>query len=282
MRMEEIQQAYEQLKEEYQQLEKMFENMSLGYEEALKLYDRAEEASRMKTDFIQQMSHEIRTPLNILSGFTQLLTTPGMELGDAEKAEISKGIMDNTERITQLVNKMLELAEANSEADIERSDEVLAVQIAAQAAEDSGITQASHVIFDMQFGEGTDCAMLKTNLQSATRALTLLLDNARKFTRPAEAFAATQGTTKQESVILRLALRPTEFSFVVEDTGIGIPPEEAEHIFGEFVQLDEYYDGTGIGLTVARSLAQRLGGNITLDTSYTGGARFELTLPLKS
>jgi signal transduction histidine kinase len=67
--------------------------------------------------------------------------------------------------------------------------------------------------------------------------------------------------------------------YTVEDTGIGIPPEEAEHIFEEFVQLDEYYDGTGIGLTVARSLTRKLGGDLTLDTSYKGGARFVMTLP---
>ena len=58
----------------------------------------------------------------------------------------------------------------------------------------------------------------------------------------------------------------------------GIPAKEAERIFDEFVQLDDYYDGTGIGLTVARSLARRLGGDVLLDTSYTDGARFVMTL----
>jgi signal transduction histidine kinase len=67
--------------------------------------------------------------------------------------------------------------------------------------------------------------------------------------------------------------------FIVDDTGIGIPASESEHIFEEFVQLDEYYDGTGIGLTVARSLARRLGGDITLDTSATNVTRFIMTLP---
>ena len=70
-----------------------------------------------------------------------------------------------------------------------------------------------------------------------------------------------------------------KIDFIVSDTGIGVPPEEAEHIFEEFVQLDDYYDGTGIGLTVARSLARRLGGDVVLDTTYTNGARFVLSLP---
>ena len=84
---------------------------------------------------------------------------------------------------------------------------------------------------------------------------------------------------KQEHVTLRLEAQATQLLFIVEDTGIGVPPEEAEHIFDEFVQLDEYYDGTGIGLTVARSLARRLGGDVRLDTTYTSGARFVMTLP---
>ena len=83
-----------------------------------------------------------------------------------------------------------------------------------------------------------------------------------------------------QKVVLRLTVTPRRLFFSVEDTGIGIPHKEAERIFEEFVQLDEYYNGTGIGLTVARSLAQRIGGNIVLDTAYIGGARFVMTLPI--
>ncbi len=66
---------------------------------------------------------------------------------------------------------------------------------------------------------------------------------------------------------------------MVEDTGIGVPSDKAEIIFQEFVQLNDYYDGVGIGLAVARSLARRLGGDLVLDPSYTAGARFIYTLP---
>ena len=242
---------------------------------------RAEESSKMKTDFIQQISHEIRTPLNILSGFTQIITTPGMELDDATREDINRQIGENTNRITGLVNKMLELSDASSKAVIERTDTVPAIQIAAQAAEDSGITQAAHLTFDMQLGEGAESAMLTTNLAQSTHALVLLLDNAKKFTKPAEAFGGSQpAADTQQRVVLSLELADGMARFVVEDTGIGVPAEEAERIFDEFVQLDEYYDGTGIGLTVSRSIARRLGGDVTLDTTYSPGARFVMTLPL--
>ena len=278
-----LQEEHRQLQEDYEQLNQMFENMGLGYEEALNLYDQAVESSRMKTDFIQQISHEIRTPLNILSGFAQILTS-GMELDDAMKQEVTQGIADNTERITGLVNKMLELAEASSETAIECNDDVPAVMIPAQAVDESRITLATHINFDMQIAPEAEMAMMHTNLQQATRALVLLLDNAMKFTHPAEAQGGAAAVTEKANVILSVATESQQtkqvLRIIVEDTGIGIPEEEAEHIFDEFVQLDEYYDGTGIGLTVARSIARRLGGDIVLDTSYKEGARFIYTLPI--
>ena len=96
---------------------------------------RVEESSRMKSDFIQQISHEIRTPLNILSGFTQVLTTPGTNYDEATLQEIRQKITENTERITSLVNKMLELSDAKSHTVMECHDEVPVAQIATEAAE---------------------------------------------------------------------------------------------------------------------------------------------------
>ena len=242
------------------------ERLKAAYHELEVANARVEESSRMKSDFIQQISHEIRTPLNILSGFTQLLTTPGIFLDDATLADINRQITANTNRITSLVNKMLELSEAKSLAVIDRTDNVSAEQIVAEAVTASRITNANHLTFNILESTESKTAVLQTNKQAAVRALSLLLDNARKFTKKGE-------------VRLIIQQQPGTFDFIVEDTGIGVPAQEAEHIFDEFVQLDEYYDGTGIGLTVARSIARRLGGDIVLDTSYSGGARFVMSLP---
>lgn len=305
--VEQLRAELKQLREDYELLEHNFDIMSEGYEQSLELYDtlqetyheleetnreleiarqRAEESSRMKTNFIQQISHEIRTPLNILNGFTQILTTPDMELDATTQKEVTQGIDENTNRITGLINKMLELADAGSQVQLERNDVVPAIQIAAQATEESGVAEAPHLLFDIQMGDGTEEVILRTNLQQATRALTLLLDNARKFTSPAEASVLAGASSHQGNVKLALQADPQSniFSFVIEDNGILIPAEEAERIFEEFVQLDDYYDGTGIGLTVARSIARRLGGDIYLDTSFnlvSQGARFVFTLPME-
>ena len=84
--------------------------------------------------------------------------------------------------------------------------------------------------------------------------------------------------TSEGSIKLYMERADNKIRLIVEDTGIGIPADQAEFIFEEFVQLDAFTDGTGVGLTVARSIAQRMGGDLWLDTSYTQGARFVFEL----
>ena len=93
-------------------------------------------------------------------------------------------------------------------------------------------------------------------------------------------FKSYQAKDQKERVILHLSVSQQQVLFVVEDTGIGIPPEQAERIFTEFVQLNEYSEGTGIGLTIARSLIRHIHGDIMLDINYTTGTRFVMSLPL--
>jgi signal transduction histidine kinase len=253
--------AAKKLAEKNRELEQKNEELTLAN-------TRAEESSRMKTNFIRQISHEIRTPLNILNGFTQVITSPDAEqLKADEKADIQHRIAENTDRITSLVNKMLELSEASSQTIIDRTDDAPAMLIATQAVDSSDIRKSAHIQFSMQDNEEVSNTILHTNLRYATRALAQLLDNAQKF-------------TEKGFVRLQVQQQDGMMAYIVEDSGKGIPSQEAEHIFAEFVQLDEYYDGTGIGLTVARSIARRLGGDIRFDASYSGGARFVMTLPL--
>ncbi len=266
------------LHELYRRLRKAHAELEVSYKKLMIANERAEESSKMKSNFIRQVSHEIRTPLNILSGFTQIITMPDMDLDDATRKDVNQKIIENTGRITDLVNKMIELSDANSQTVIERTDQVLAIQLAAKAADASGITELAHVEFDMQIQPEVETLMITTNESAASRALAMILDNAGKFTRPAN--VGNNKPTVKQKVTLSVGRTQNYLCLAVEDTGIGVPAEAAEIIFDEFVQLDEYYEGTGIGLTVARSFARRLGGDVVLDTAYTSGARFVMTLPL--
>lgn len=239
--------------------------------------ERAEASLKMKTDFIHQISHEIRTPLNVLSGFSQILTAKNDPLDPEVRRSINHRIAESTGRIVNLVNKMLELSEANSEKIIEREDEVTVLTLAENAIEQSGVRSFEMTDFECHVDEDVTDVVLVTNLKQAVRTIYFLIGNARKFMQPS-------GEDLRQGTIRLLVSQSADKHFVqfaVEDTGIGIPAEEAEHIFDEFVQLNEYYDGAGIGLTVARSIARRLGGDVVLDTNYTDGARFVFSLPKK-
>jgi len=261
----------------HQRLQTAYQQIVQKNDALVRANERAEESTRMKSAFIKQISHEIRTPLNILSGFTQVLATSGAMLSEAERNEASKQVVESTARITGLVDKMLELSDISSQAVLERDDEVTPAYIAQLAVLVSGIGKASHLDFTLQAEADAD-KPFKTHQRSAVRIVELLLDNAMKFTHPAESYMQILKTARKERAKLTVSQADGLVRFVVEDTGIGVPKEAAEHIFDEFVQLDEYYDGTGIGLAVARSLARRLGGDVVLDTNYTGGARFIVTL----
>ena len=244
--------------------------------------ERAKVSSKMKSEFIRNITHEIRTPLNIVSGFTQILTAKDIVLHEKDKRDIQQRVIENTDRITEVVDRMLELSDANSEALIERNDQTNVVDIVSQAvdhskialhtrpgrsASDDAIPQriknaGSTVVFEVN---QIQMIHLRTNEIYAVRALSQLLENAAKFTH-------------EGSITLSMTYTSDKVRFIVEDTGIGIPADQTEHIFDEFYQLDPFAEGTGIGLTVARSIAQRMGGNLWLDTDYKEGSRFILEL----
>ena len=232
----------------------------------------------MKTKFIHQISHEVRTPLNVLSGFCQVLATPDIKLGNDELKSISQKIMENSDRITKLVDKMLDLSLVNSDATIDMNDQVKATDIAQQAISKSGVDHAAHLDFQLEVTSEVEGLTLQTNQKAAVKALVLLLDNAIKFTHPL-AFKGHPHHDERPQVVLHISVVGQWLLFAVEDTGIGIPKEQAENIFDEFVQLDEYSDGTGIGLSISRSLARHIKGDVILDTAYSAGARFVMSLP---
>ena len=266
--------AHEQLQKAYAQLEENNEKLKIANA-------RAEESTRMKSNFIKQISHEIRTPLNIMSGFTQLITSSGISLSEKDRKEASAQILHSTDRITGLVNKMLELSDISSQTVLQRNDEATAVQIAQQAIMDTGILDARHVAFELRKEAGANTPF-RTDKRASARIVELLLDNAVKFTKPAESTVPQEQEERKERVTMTISADSRRATFIIENTGTSIPEEEAEHIFDEFVQLDEYYNGTGIGLTVARSLARRLGGDVVLDTTCTACTRFIATLGIKN
>ena len=229
--------------------------------------EHAQESDNMKSIFIRHVSHEIRTPLNIITGFTQILNDPSFDIAEEERKEMMGSISDNTRQITQIVNELLDLSETESTSVIEKPDRTDAASLCHQAVMDSGIESTENVEFIL-LNNAEDKMPVVTNTQYVVKILRNLLQNAMKFT---ERGYITLETVRDEA--------SNELHFYVIDTGIGIPAEAQERIFDKFEKVDSFREGIGLGLNVARTLARRLGGDVTLARSDSQGSTFLLTIP---
>ena len=227
----------------------------------------AENANRMKTAFIQNMSHEVRTPLNAITGFAQLLCTPDGYLTEEEKVEYLGNIKNNSRLLAMMMSDMQGIAEMESGQYRIKNTAVDLDEIARQAIKSVEYLLPPGVVFVRSFGLNDD-ARYVTDAMRVQQILINFLTNACKYT---EQGSITVGSSLEEN--------PGQITLYVADTGSGVPPEKAESIFERFVKLDEFKQGAGLGLPICRMMAERLGGRVWLDTEYTGGARFVLTIP---
>ena len=226
--------------------------------------EQADEANRMKTSFIRSMSHEIRTPLNAINGFSQLLCSQDFDMSEQERLDMKDRIAGNVETITLIINELLELAQSDSQQPA-RNDNVKPNELCRAVLEASKLKDTKGL--DLRF-ESTlkDSFSLKSNSEMVSQILEKLLDNALKFTEKGSITIAA--TRKGDMVAISVA-----------DTGIGIPESKRKAVFENFVKLDDYRDGIGLGLPICRRLARSLGGNIVIDPKYKNGSCFVLQLP---
>lgn len=233
--------------------------------------ERAEESNHMKSAFINNMSHEIRTPLNAIGGFSSVLCQPGIELSEEEKKNIREHITYNVELITTIVNEVLELSKSESEKSLRPDSEMTDVAINDLCRKLLHSTaDDSHEGVETRFTTNVaDDFMVHTHPSTVSRILTHLFDNAQKF-------------TEKGHIELRCEYDKAarQMRLVVEDTGVGINPEDRDRIFGRFEKAsDNFKEGIGLGLAISQRLASSIGGDITLDAAYTDGCRFILSIP---
>ena len=232
--------------------------------------DHAEESDRMKSFFIQNMSHEIRTPLNAIVGFSQVLSTPDMEVDEEEKAEFSMLIQQNSELLTTLINDVLDLASLESgkyrmHLAPHRCNELC------QVAMVSVVHRNPKEVKSYFTSDVPNDFLFVTDKERLQQVLINFLTNAEKHTERGEIHLHCS-----------LTENPGKITFSVADTGPGIPADQADCVFDRFSKLDEFKQGTGLGLNICSIIAGRLKGEVKLDKNYTGGARFLFILPLDS
>lgn len=228
--------------------------------------DKAEEANRLKTAFIANMSHEIRTPLNAIVGFSELQCMD--DYSNEDKKEFEKIIKENSTLLLNLINDILDISRIESgrvTIDYRPCDLVKLCHSCLIS-----VKQARHLEHvEYQEHYPVDSLFIQTDAVKFKQVIINLLTNASKFTK--EGHIRLSFSVDEGKRLITLA---------ISDTGIGVPKEKAEAVFERFVKLNQYVQGTGLGLSLCRIIVERLGGKIWLDTSYTEGARFMFCIPL--
>ncbi|MBO4488019.1 MAG: HAMP domain-containing histidine kinase [Bacteroidaceae bacterium] len=223
-------------------------------------------ASHKKDLFLQNMSHELRTPLNAVMGLSQILTS-GVPVSEDEKIEYGHDINNNTRMLQMLIDDILNVSA------IEKGTYTMNLQmsdISVICRDAMGIAQCRlpygvELRYDNELPPAYSCVI---DSKRAQQVLVNYLTNACKHT--------TQG-----HIIVRSTINdnPGYLTLSVTDTGTGIPADQADNIFERFTKLDDFVQGTGLGLNICHTIAQMLNGRVWLDTTYTDGARFCFEVP---
>lgn len=229
----------------------------------------AEEANQAKSRFIANISHEIRTPLNAVLGFSQLFANDQIELTAEERKQYAELIMTNGNMLLKLVDDVLEVSKIEAgklKFNIGEHDVVALVNTAAKIAE----TNRKSEDVEIRVATSISHLTIETDRERLLQVLANLTTNAKKCTEHGSITIALEKQPKDDMI-----------SISVSDTGCGIPKEKAEEVFERFSKLDSFRQGTGLGLSICRAFVEELGGKIWVDTTYTEGARFVFTHPIR-
>lgn len=234
-------------------------------QEAMK--EKAVQAIQRKNMFLSNMSHEVRTPLNAIVGFSAVLTDEDESFDDESRREFSEIIKVNSFQLLKLINDILDFSDFENDNitfNIRTHD---AVKLCNEVVETVMASRKLEV--EIRFDTDLSVLMLDTDDARLRQVLINLLVNAAKF-------------TEQGSIVLELKMADADTAlFSVTDTGCGIPPEKQHLIFERFEKLNDFVQGSGLGLSICQLIVKYMNGKLWVDSGYTRGARFCFTHPLK-
>ena len=226
--------------------------------------NKAEESDRLKTAFLANMGHEIRTPLNAIVGFADLL--PVVE-SEEDRNQLISEIQKNNYKLLNIIDGLVSMSMVEAEAKSLVKSQTNIVPVLQEIADYyRTMVDGSTVVLATQFPYPE--IMMNTDITKFKEIVNNLMQNAVKF-------------TAQGSITLGFDLQQGDKLLLwVLDTGKGIAEEYQERIFERFFKVDEYVPGTGLGLSVAKSHVESLGGSIGVDSVLDNGSRFWVELPL--
>ena len=242
--------------------------------ELLTMVETAEEASRLKSQFLANMSHEIRTPMNGIIGMTELtLDTP---LSTVQR-EYLGAVLESAASLLSVINDVLDFSKIEAGKMEPAPVAFDLVELIEQTVR--GLALRAHqkkLELVLEIDQDVPCHALTDPIR-LRQVLVNLVGNAIKFTE--------QGEVLLHATHSSIDFEQGELHFVVQDTGIGIPPDKQQSIFEAFTQADgsmtRTYGGTGLGLAIAAKLIEMMGGKIWVESQVGKGSRFHFTWPCK-
>ena len=233
-------------------------------EELIAMRDHALQADKLKTAFLANMSHEIRTPLNAIVGFSDLLKDYRM-FSEEEIGQFIETINKNCELLLALISDILDLSRVESGTmDFQFSPYFLPI-IMQEIYDSQRLNMPPGVELVKSIPQGSDKTLITDSVR-LKQVLNNLINNAAKFTTSG---SITFGYTEE----------PGYTSFFVEDTGIGLTPEERDRIFERFYKVDNFTQGAGLGLSISQTIVARLNGTIAVESEKNKGTRFTVRIP---
>ncbi|MGH6948730.1 MAG: ATP-binding protein [Kiloniellales bacterium] len=265
MRIAELEEAQSKLKEQEIKLTALTENLRMAH-------DHAQSANRAKSEFLATMSHELRTPLNAIIGFSEIMCCETLgPMGNSQYGEYAKDINESGQHLLALINDILDLSKVESGLD-ELNEESIdlgklvpsVVRLIHQRAQKESVT--------LRLDIPNELPALRADQRKVKQVLVNLMSNAVKFTNAGG------------EVVLKVRADSAQgYRFQVIDTGIGIAPEDIAKAMAQFGQvhsgLTREYEGTGLGLPLAKSLVELHGGTLRLESELGVGTTVTVSFP---
>ena len=236
-----------------------------AYSRSSEAMEKAEQANQLKSAFLANMSHEIRTPLNAIIGFSSLIAE--LDLTAEEKKQYANIITTNNELLLKLVNDILDLARIESGGIVFHKESCNLTDLVKTLYKQHLSDVPEGIEFKEKCPDTPIC--LYSDKERLYQALENILKNAIKFTSAGFIEIGYEYSADAQDVRL-----------YVQDTGIGISPEDQEAIFERFKKLDDFVQGTGLGLSICQAIVKQLNGRILLKSEKNKGCRISLVFEL--
>ncbi len=245
-----------------EELEELNHQLQVELRKARAAQAQAEAANQNKSVFLANMSHEIRTPLNVIMGFSNLIVTAATE---EEKRMYAEVLENNCSLLLQLINDILDLSKIES-GTLTFAEEEMELNILLEELASAMRTRivAEEVVLNC-VTLSAPCFVVAEK-KRLSQVLINLLTNAIKFT--------TKG-----SIRLGYEIHGKMLYFYVADTGCGFPESQKQKVFERFVRLDSAKPGTGLGLAICRTIVEKMGGCIGVESEEGKGSCFWFTIP---